>query len=207
MALARRQSAPAIEAYRKAHQLEPNSATLIKLFRAMSTQDDQTPALRLAEQWIKKYAGDVSVHKVLADGYARAGNFPAARAAYEAALKLFPTDAESLNNLANVQLRLKDPAAVKTAETALKHAPGNAVVIDTLGWALFQNGQSERALQVLRDARLRQPGNQEIRFHLASVLAQTGRQAEAKEELRAALADPTRFDTRADSERLLHSLP
>lgn len=207
VALARRQSASAIDAYRKAHQLEPNSATLIKLFRAMSTQDDQSPALRVAEQWIKKYPGDVSVHKVLADGYARTGNFQAARAAYETALKLFPTDAESLNNLANVQTRLKDPAAVKTAETALKHAPGNAVVIDTLGWALFQNGQSERALQVLRDARLRQPGNQEIRFHLASVLAQSGRQAEAKEELRAALADPSRFDARADAERLLHSLP
>ncbi len=206
VALARQQNAQAIEAYRKAHQLEPNSATLIKLFRALSTQGDQAPALHLAEQWLKKFPADVSVHKVLGDGYARNGNFPAAKASYEAALKLLPADAEALNNLANVQLRLKDPAAVKTAETALGFAPGNAAVIDTLGWALFQNGQSERALQLLRDARLRQPGNQEIRYHLAAVLAQAGRKGEAREELRAALADPSRFETRPDAERLLQTL-
>lgn len=206
IALARKQTANAVESYRKSHQLAPNTASLIKLFRALSTQADSAPALHLAEQWIKKYPADVSVHKVLADGYARAGNFPSARAAYEAALMLSPDDAESLNNLANVQLRLKDPAAVKTAETALAHAPGNAVVIDTLGWALFQNGQSDKALQVLRDARLRQPSNPEIRYHLASVLAQTGRQSEAKDELRAALDAQVVFDARADAEKLLQTL-
>jgi putative PEP-CTERM system TPR-repeat lipoprotein len=206
VAMARRQSAAAIDAYRKAHELEASTASLIRLYRALSSQDNAAPALRLAEQWLKKFPTDLSVQKALADGYARTGDYKAARQAYEAALKLNADDAETLNNLANVQVRLKDPGAVKTAEAALASAPGNALIIDTLGWALFNNGQSERALQLLRDARLRQPANPEIRYHLATVLAQTGRKNEAKDELRAALKDRPDFEARAEAEKLLASL-
>lgn len=206
VAMAQRQPGNAVDAYRKAHELESNSASLIRLFRALSGQHNSAPALRLAEQWLKTYPGDLSVQKILADGYARVGDFKSARLAYEAALKLSANDAETLNNLANVQMRQKDPAAVKTAEAALASAPGNAMIIDTLGWALFNNGQPERALQLLRDARLRQPANPEIRYHLAAVLAQAGRRSEAKEELRAALRDRPEFEARAEAEKLLSSL-
>jgi cellulose synthase operon protein C len=206
VSMARKQLPNAIEAYRKAHQIDPNTASLVQLFRAMSQQENGKPALQLAERWMKTYPRDLSVQKALADGYARAGDFKSAKSAYEAALKLEAKDAEVLNNLANVQISLKDPGAIKTAESALANAPGNATIVDTLGWALFQNGQSDRALQLLRDARLRQPGNPEIRYHLASILAQTGRKNEARDELTAALKAYPQFEARADAEKLLQSL-
>jgi thioredoxin-like negative regulator of GroEL len=53
---------------------------------------------------------------------------------------------------------------------------------------------------------LRQPANPEIRYHLATVLAQTGRKNEAKDELRAALKDRPDFEARAEAEKLLASL-
>ena len=84
--------------------------------------------------------------------------------------------------------------------------PGCAVCIDTLGWALFQNGQIERALQVLRDARLRAPGDPEIHFHLASVLAKSGRSNEAREELEAALKSGRPFEGVKEAEGLLRAL-
>jgi len=195
IAMSRNQLPAAIEAYRRAHDIEPATASLLRLFRAMSAQDTGKSAVQLAEQWLKAQPKDLAVHKALADGHARAGNFPLAKVAYEGALKLKPDDAELLNNLANVQLRLKDPGAVKTAEAALANAPGNALVIDTLGWVLFQNGQTDRALQMLRDARLRLPGNPEIRYHLAVVLAQTGRKTEAREELDYALKSGLDFES------------
>ncbi len=105
-----------------------------------------------------------------------------------------------------MQLRLKDPGAVKTAELALAKAPGNAVATDTLGWILFHNGLTDRALQYLRDARLRQPDNPEIRYHLAAVLAQTGRKNEAIDELEFALKSAARFEGSGDAEKLLRSL-
>ena len=58
---------------------------------------------------------------------------------------------------------------------------------------------------MLRDARLREPGNPEIRYHLAKVLAQTGRKAEAKEELTQALKISRQFEGSKDAEQLLAS--
>jgi tetratricopeptide (TPR) repeat protein len=142
----------------------------------------------------------------LADGYARTGNFVAAKKAYEGLLKITPDDGPALNNLANVLMRLKDPAAISVAEQAVAKFPGNANAIDTLGWALYLGGQTDKALQLLRDARLRDPAHPEIRFHLATVLAQTGRKNEAREELEAALKGGQNFEWSKDAATLLNSL-
>lgn len=206
VAMARDQPGVAIDNYRRAFQTEPNTGSVLRLFQALSTQVETKSALQLAEQWLKKNPKDQAVQKAMADGLARSGNFTGAKAAYQAALKIKPDDAEALNNLANVQMRLNDPAAIKTAEMALANAPGNALITDTLGWALFQNGQAERALQLLRDARLRQPGNPEIRFHLAAVLAHAGRKTEAREEIEAAMKLGTNFESVADARKLHETL-
>ena len=84
-------------------------------------------------------------------------------------------------------LQLKDQAAQEIAERALKLSPNNASYADTLGWILVNKGQVEAGLRYLREARLRNPDNGEIRFHLAYALSKTGRKEEAKEELKAAL--------------------
>lgn len=209
MALARGQNAAAIEAYRRAHQTEPSSDTLVRLFGVLSSQDGGKPALQLAEQWTKSHPQDLTVRRTVADFYARSGNYAPARAAYESLLKILPGDAGLLNNLANVLLRLKDPAAVAIAEQALAKDTSNASVIDTLGWSVFQLGgstQSDRALQLLRDARLREPGNPSIRYHLAVVLAKLGRKTEALEEVDAALKVGRGFENFSDAESLAKSL-
>jgi tetratricopeptide (TPR) repeat protein len=141
------------------------------------------------------------VREALADGYARAGNFGAARTAYESALKFEPDDAELLNILANVLLALKDPGAIKIAEQALAINPGNSNNIDTLGWVLFQNGQTDKALQLLRD-----PASAEIRYHLAAALTQAGRKNEARDELEAALKGGISFEFSGQAKELLQTL-
>jgi putative PEP-CTERM system TPR-repeat lipoprotein len=204
IATARGQTPSALDAYRRAHQLEPSTDSLLRLFRTLASQDGEKPALKLAEQWMKIHPKDALTQRALADSYARGGNFVLAKAAYENLLKIAPDDGTALNNLANVLLRLKDPAAVKIAEQAVDTNPANPNAIDTLGWALFnQGGQTDRALQLLRDARLRDPDNPEIRFHLATVLAQTGRKTEAREELESALKAGNGFEGKAQAQRLL----
>lgn len=206
IAVAGNQLGAAQDAYRRAHQLEPTPETLLRLFAVMGNQDGGKPALQLAEQWMKIHPDDARTQRALADGYARSGNFAAAKKAYEGLLKISPDDGSALNNLANVLLRLKDPAAITTAEQAVAKSPGNANAIDTLGWALFQGGQIDKALQLLRDARLRDPLHPEIRFHLATVLAQTGRKAEAREEVEAALKGGQNFESAVEAGTLLKSL-
>lgn len=206
VALARKQTTAAVTAYREAHKAEPSTDTLLRLYRASFTPNEGKAAIALADQWLAKHPRDVRVHKAVADGHAAMGNFAAARTAYEGALKLAPDDTETLNNLANALLRLKDPAALGIAEQALAKDPDNPLVIDTVGWISFHNGQTDRALQLLRGARLRAPGNAEIRYHLATVLAKTGRRGEAKTEVAAALEAGRSFEWTAEAEALRAAL-
>ncbi|MDP1652067.1 MAG: PEP-CTERM system TPR-repeat protein PrsT [Rhodocyclaceae bacterium] len=202
IAQVRGQAAEAQEAYRRAHQTEPSTDTLMRLFRGLAGKDDKA-ALQLAEQWLKTHPKDGVVLRALADGQARTGNYAAARKSYESLLKIMPDDGQALNNLANVLLRLKDlPGAVKIAEQAVAKSPGNAYAIDTLGWILFQSGETDRALQLLRDARLRDPNNPEIRYHLAVALNKSGRKTEASEELAEALKARVAFEGIEDARML-----
>lgn len=204
VAAARGQSAAAIEAYRNAHRLQPGTDTLLRLVRATAAQDPAA-AQKLTEQWVASHPRDTVVRRVLADGYARQGQWAAARDAYQALLKLTPADAEVWNNLAQVQLRQKDAGALESAERALALKPGVPHIVGTAGWAAFQAGQTDKALQRLRDARLRDPGNASTRYYLATVLARAGRNAEARDELQAALRSQN-FAEAKEAQALLQTL-
>lgn len=205
IALARGETATALDAYRRAHQTEPSTDTLLRLFRNLSGKDDQA-AVQLAEQWLQNHPKDQEVLRALADGQARIGNFLAARRSYESLVKLAPDNAPVLNNLANVLHRLKDPEALIFAERAVAKDPQNADAIDTLGWLLFEQGHTDRALQLLREARLRSPESAEIRYHLGVVLAKSGRNKEAVDELSSSLMIGSRFAEESEARKLLNTL-
>lgn len=194
LAMARNNVPAAIAAFRQAYRVEPATGTALTLMNVLASQNQAGEALDIGRQRLRQAPGDVAVQLLVGDLHARAGRFGDAANAYKTALKVQPQNAQALNNLANAQLKLKDPGALQTAQAAHKIAPQNPVVIDTLGWVLFQQGQIDQALPLLRDARLRAPGNPEIRYHLAKVLFATGRQAEAREEAREALKISDRFD-------------
>lgn len=205
LAQARKQTAQAIESYRKAYQVQPSIDTLGRLYRALGATD-KSAAEQTVQAWLKAHPDDATVRKMLAEGYVRAGDWASARREYERVRQIAPKDVGVINNLANVLLRMKDPAALSTAEQALAVEPGNVTVIDTVGWMAFQAGQVDRSVQLLRDARLRSPSSSEIRYHLAVALVKTGRKTEAREELEAALRNKSGFDGREDAEALLRTL-
>ena len=205
VAVARGQRTAAVDAYRRAHQIDQSTASVLRLYAALAAVDGAA-ATQLAEQWLKVHVRDLAVRRALADGYARNGNLVAARGAYETLLKAVPDDAEALNNLANVLLLAKDPGALKVAEMALARSPGVPHIIGTAGWAAFKAGQPDRALQLLRDARLRDPNNAETRYFLGAVLASVGRTSEARTELEGALRGGREFVSANDAERLLGTL-
>lgn len=206
LATSRKQPGSALEWYRKAHQTEPSTTTVLKVFSVQAQQEGDKAALQTAEQWLRVHPKDIVVARAVADGKARTGDYQAARVAYEQLLKLAPDDINAMNNLTNVLYRLKDSSALKVAEATLTKAPGNPNVIDTLGWILLQNGQTDRALQLLRDARLRAPDNPDIRYHLAEALVRTNRPGEAKEELQIALNASRPFEHREAAAALLRKI-
>lgn len=192
LARSRNQNAAAVDALRRAHAIDNSSDSLLRLFRALDLSQ-HAAAVALAEPWLKVHAKDSAVWQALGDAQAGAGKLEAARSAYQALLALTPNDAEVLNNLAFVMVMLQDPSALKTAERALALRPDVANIMGTTGWAAFHAGQTDRALQLLRNARLRDPANAGTRYFLGAVLAQQGRKGEAREELQAAVQSRVGF--------------
>jgi putative PEP-CTERM system TPR-repeat lipoprotein len=202
----RKQLAAATEAYRRAHQIEPSTETVQRLLQVLSAQNNLGGAASLAQQWLKATPRDVVTQRSLATVHLRMNNLAGAKAAYQAILAVTPNDRDALNNLANVLLKTRDPGALAAAEKALAAYPTVPTVIDTAGWAALHAGQTERALSLLRDARLRSPAHPEIRFHLGMALAKAGRTAEARQELQAALAGGRPFEGRDEAEKALQTL-
>jgi tetratricopeptide (TPR) repeat protein len=80
-------------------------------------------------------------------------------------------------SLADRNLRL--PEARELIERALKLAPEDAFIIDSMGWVLFRQGQLAESLQYLRRAYAARP-DPEIAAHLAEVLWSMGNRDEAE---------------------------
>jgi len=121
-------------------------------------------------------------------------------------LKEGPMNPSALNNLAWAYFNVKDSRALKMAEAAHKHAPNDAIVLDTLGWILVEQGQVDRGINMLEKAAKAAPDNLEIRFHRAAALAKAGKKELARQELSALIAMKQKFAQVAEAEQLLASL-
>jgi tetratricopeptide (TPR) repeat protein len=96
-------------------------------------------------------------------------------------IELKPDHAHAYNalgySLADRNLRLAE--ARDLIEKALKIAPDDAMIIDSMGWVMYRLGDLPRALDLLRRAYAVLP-DAEIGAHLGEVLWQLGRRAEAE---------------------------
>jgi putative PEP-CTERM system TPR-repeat lipoprotein len=157
-------------------------------------------------QWMKQHPKDTTMHIFLAEQSQNKKDYPDAIAHYRAALKIEPDNALLLNNLAWVLAESGDSTASQLAEQAYRQAPFNANVVDTYGWALVQNGQTAKGVELLRAASNLAPNNPEIRLHLGKALLKTGDKAGAKETLEPLKRLDNASPLRADAEKLLSGL-
>jgi len=102
--------------------------------------------------------------------------------------------------------RMNDKRALGTAEQALKLAPDQPPMQDTLGWILLEQGQIPRALELLHSAASKAPKSATLRYHYAVALARSGKKAEAKKELEAAIASGQKIRELEAAKALLKSL-
>jgi len=191
--MAQGKHAAAIQEFRTALSKEPSGANTLALFQAYIEAGDSKAGIDLMQTWLRGHPQDSAAQSALAEAYLRGGQLQLARTTYEAVLKQRGKDVGVLNNLANILLRLNEPQALNYAQQAYALAPGNPDIADTLGWILVRKGQAQQALPYLRDARLRSASNRVIQYHLGVALHTLGRKAEARRELRAALAAQGNF--------------
>jgi len=206
LAMARGQFSAAAAHYQAVMDKEPGTPVAILQARALIAAGESAKAVNALSAWVRKQPDDRVAVRALAEVQLSAGQNDAARKSYTQLLAAEPNDPSTLSAYATLLQRLGDPAAVGTAEKAVKIAPGAAQYLDTLGWILVQRGDLEAGLRHLRDARLRSPGSGDIRYHLAYALAKSGRKPEAKTELAAALGGGIRLQVTPEVKQLMAEL-
>jgi adenylate cyclase len=124
-------------------------------------------------------------HAVLAEVQAADGEHEAAIQSARRAVGFGPSDAEAYATLASVLAYAGMPdEAVGAAEIALRLNPKPpATTLLVAGLALYLDGQSERAIEVLEQARALAPDLNEPHEYLAMAYGQAGKLDEAKREV------------------------
>ena len=205
-ALALGQYPAASDFFRQASERQSSASILKRRVAVFVAQGKPAASIPMLQEWIKSHERDIEARKMLGEIRMRSGDWAAARREYEAIVAYGIRDASVFNNLANVLLELKDPKAVEVARQALALDPRSPLILDTLGWSLHLAGKGDEALLILRDARLRDPNNIDIRFHLAAALASHSRNDEARTELSGILDQVNRETLANERAKLIKTL-
>ncbi len=196
----------AIKMYETAHGMAKNAASMIKLHMAYALAGKTGEGDTRLVQWLKASPEDATVRLYVADIALKRGNYNDAIPQYEWLLKKQPDNVIFLNNLAWAYYEMKDTRALETAERALKLAPENAEVVDTVGWILIERGNTKRGLELLEKAAKAAPKSPQIAYHLAQGWAKVGDKSKARRELERLLATDVKFPQLAEAQKLFKEL-
>ncbi len=207
LALLRDAPDAAAETLKNTLEIELTAIRALKLALAHERAGAAAEGREVLEGWLRSHPGDTQVRLALANRYLSAGELEAARSHYRKAVLAVPYNFVALNNLAWIELSLgRASLALDLAARAHELAPNDARVLDTYGFALMENGELGRAVEALRRAVTRDPGNAGSRYRLARALSESGAREEAKSVLQDVLAQQAEFPERMEAERLLDTL-
>lgn len=124
---------------------------------------------------------DWRYHYFLASCEVVQGDWTAAEDAYLEALEISPNQSTVLNDLGYLWIERGEriAEAFDMVSRAAQLDPDNGNVIDSLGWAYYQLGQYELAVQELERAAELNPGSATANLHLGDAYWQVGRELEA----------------------------
>src|SRR4030095_6871401 len=179
----------AVKAYETAYGMGKSGPGVIKLHTAYIQAGKPEEAEGRLTEWLKESPDDALVRRYSAETSLKSGKYQKAVEQYEWLVKRQPGDVVALNNLAIAYLQLKDTRALETAERAHKLKPESPTVADTLGWALVEQGDPQRGVELLQKAVAAAPKAAEPRYHLARGLAKAGERTKAQQELEKFLKD------------------
>jgi tetratricopeptide (TPR) repeat protein len=153
---------------------------------------------------LKLKPDSVQAQFAVAEFFDATGKKMEAAARYRAILEHADSFVPALNNLAYLCADGfgKKEEALRFAISAFKLQPGDAGVMDTVGYALLKNGRSAEAVRVLEHATTLLPANPTVRYHLGLAYHQAGDKARSEQALQKALSLGEGPDAKATRELL-----
>lgn len=137
-----------------------------------------------------KRPADWRVYFARAIALERANRFPEAEEDFLKALDFNPNHPEVLNYLGYswVDKGMHLERGLELIERAVDNSPGNAAIIDSLGWALYRLGQYEEAVEQLERSLRLDSMSAEVNDHLGDAYWKVGRKLEARFQWRIAIS-------------------
>jgi putative PEP-CTERM system TPR-repeat lipoprotein len=163
-------------------------------------------AVQLLLAWLADHPGDARVRRFLGATYLAGGQPDKAVEEYLKVLAANASDVTALNNLAWLYFNSDDSRARNMAERAYNIAPGNSAVLDTYGWILLQQGETEKGRQLLSQASLQLPDEAEVSYHYAVALHRSGDREGARQILEALLGEGQVFEGSEQARQLLEEI-
>jgi tetratricopeptide (TPR) repeat protein len=196
------EAAPILE--RIALEPDPGESDFVMLARARGGLGDYDGASEAVEEGVRRFGETAALLRTRGSIDLDQGRVDASLSAYEHALELEPDSVEALNFLAYT-LAEEDTEltrALEYARRAVELAPQSGLVRDTLGWVYFKLGRYEDAVREIGASLGLGEEDPVVLEHLGDALSALGRDEEAREAWRRALAwEPGRPSTLERLER------
>jgi predicted Zn-dependent protease len=159
-------------------------AALLAEAQLLREQHDYAAAFAVLKTATDRFSGDTDLIYEQAMMAEKLGRYDDMEALLRKVIEIKPDYHHAYNALgysfADRNVRL--PEAKQLIERALKLAPGEPVIVDSLGWVEFRLGNLPEAAKLLRQAHAGRP-DAEIAAHLGEVLWASGEQDEARRVL------------------------
>ncbi|MFG6463052.1 tetratricopeptide repeat protein [Roseateles sp. DXS20W] len=156
-------------------------AALLAESQLLREQRDYAGSAAVLKAGTERFKDDTDLLYELAMMSEKLGRFDDMEAQLRRVIELKPDHHHAYNalgySLADRNVRL--PEARQLIEQALKLAPGESFIVDSLGWVEFRLGNLPEAARLLRQAHAGRP-DAEIAAHLGEVLWLSGAQDEAR---------------------------
>ena len=199
--------AQSVIAYRRGMQKASDPDELpLNLLVALLADKKWKEAESFALDWLAKHPADGAVIYNLGEGYMMNGEFANAEKYFRRASELRPEFIPAVNNLASMLTKQGKPEAVEVARRALKLAPAEPTVMDTLAGALVVAGNLPEALKLQQAAAEKAPGNAEIMLNLGKIALKVGDQQLARRQFERVQSMNDAGGTKEEAKRLLKTL-
>jgi len=190
-----------------------NVDAYIKLGQTQASEGDLDKALQTFARGAAANPGEANFYILTGKLYEKKNDLEKAKSAYQTALQLKPDDPGASNNLAYVLLETKGSVdtAMQLAQNARRSLPESSVVADTLGWALYQKGTYESAINMFQEAirlaaKHKEAENPTFHYHLGMAYAKAERPALARQHLERVLKLDPKYSAADDVRKELAQL-
>lgn len=196
----------ALAAFRKAADMKAPSQAPARLHHTLLLAKRDAEAAKFADGWTVSHPKDTLFMYYLGDLALSRNDLPGAERRYNEVLKVQPEHALALNNVAWLMVQQKRAGAVAVAEKAVKIAPDQPALMDTLALALAAESQLPRAIELQKKVVAMAPQAASFRLNLAKFELQAGDKAAARADLEALQKLGPKFSGQAEVTQLLKSV-